>query len=235
VSTQTVETAGVGAMPRVNLMPPEIAEAARFRQLQLAMGAAIAVSAVIVGGLYVHERSGVSSAQSQLDSAQAQQASLQTKLASLQTVKDTFAAVQAKQGLLDQAMGQEVRWSYYLNDLALKIPSNVWLNSVQASESTAPGATSTGPAPTSTSPSPSTLGAAATGVIGSITFDGTGLRHDDVAKWLDALARLKGFSDPTFSRSAEGAIGNRGVVSFESGVSVNNEALSGRYTPKAGS
>ena len=231
MSTQTVETAGVGTMPRVNLIPPEIAEAARFRQLQLAMGAAIAASAVLVGGLYMHEHSGVSAAQSSLDSAKAQQASLQTKLASLQTVKNTFAAVQAKQAVLDQAMGQEIRWSYYLNDLALKVPSNVWLNTVQASESTAPGATSTSASPTSTSAS---LGAVSD-VIGTITFDGTGLRHDDVAKWLDALARLKGFSDPTFSKSVESAIGPRGVVAFESETNVTNEALSGRYTPKAGS
>jgi Tfp pilus assembly protein PilN len=233
VSTQTVETAGVGTMPRVNLMPPEIAEAARFRQLQLAMGAGIALSVVIVGGLYMHEHSGVSSAQAAVNTAQAQHSSLQTKLSSLQTVQDTFAAVQAKQNLLDQAMGQEIRWSYYLNDLALKIPSNVWLNSVQASESTAPGATSSA-APTTSSTS--TLGTATTPTdVGSVTFDLTGLRHDDVAKWLDALARLKGFSSPTFSTSVEGAIGNRGVVTAESQVTLTSAALSGRYTPKAGS
>jgi len=225
VSTQTVEAASVGTMPRVNLIPPEIAEAARFRQLQLAMGAAIAVSAVIVGGLYMHERSGVSSAQAQLDASQAQHTSLQTKLAGLQTVKDTFDQVTAKQGLLTQAMGQEIRWSYFLNDLSLKTPSDVWLNTVTAAETTAPGAT----APTS----PST-GTVASNVVGSVTVTGTGLRHDDVAKWLDTLSRLKGFADPTFQSSTETAIGPRNVVGFATSAGVTIDALSNRYTPKAG-
>jgi len=38
---------GAPEMPRVNLMPPEIAEAARFRRFQLAMGGAV-VGAVAV-------------------------------------------------------------------------------------------------------------------------------------------------------------------------------------------
>ena len=38
--------------------------------------------------------------------------------------------------MLQQAMGQEVLWSYVLNDLSLRIPSNVWLTGVQATENT---------------------------------------------------------------------------------------------------
>jgi Tfp pilus assembly protein PilN len=227
VTTQTVQTAAVAAMPRVNLMPPEIAEAARFRRLQLAMGGAVLISAVLVGGLYSHAKSGISAAQSQLTSAQAQQTLAQHKLNSLSSVKKTFADVQSKQQLLQQAMGQEIRWSYMLNDLSFRIPSNVWLTSVSATESTV-GTTATTAAPTTALP-----GSTAT-TIGTVAFSGIAIQHDDVAAWLDALAKEKGFTQATFSKEAEIAIGARGVVSFDTSVQLDLHALSNRYTHKAG-
>jgi Tfp pilus assembly protein PilN len=214
-------------MPRVNLMPPEIAEAERFRRLQLAMGGAVVVSAALVAMLYQHAKSGISSAQSQLDAAKTQQTSLQTKLGSLSQVSTVFADVQTKQNLLHDAMGSEIRWSYMLNDLLLRIPSNVWLTSIQANETVAGIGQAT---TTTTVPS---LGTDAG--IGSVTFNGVAFRHDDVAAWLDALAKEKGFSDPNFSNSTETAIGTRGVVAFGSSVGLNPDALSNRYVPKAGS
>jgi Tfp pilus assembly protein PilN len=223
VTTQTVQTAGIAAMPRVNLMPPEIAEAERFRRLQLAMGGAVLVSAIIVAGLYVQGKSGVTTAQSQLTNAQGQNGVLQSKLTSLNSVEQTQADVQAKQALLQQAMGPEIRWSYMLNDLSFRIPSDVWLTGIQATETPASGAASGAPA---------TAGAPASD-IGTVTFSGVGLKHDDVATWLDSLAKEKGFTQPTFSNSTESAIGSRGVVNFASSVVLDNGALSNRYVQKA--
>jgi Tfp pilus assembly protein PilN len=223
VSTQTVQTAGIAAMPRVNLMPPEIAEAERFRRLQLAMGGAVVVSAVLVGGLYQQARSGISSAQAQVATADAQKATLQTKLNGLSSVSQTYASVQAKQVLLQQAMGQEIRWSYLLNDLSLRIPSNVWLTTIQASETTAgdPNA----PAVAGATPTP--------GVLGTVAFNGVAFKHDDVAAWLDALAKEKGLTNPAFSSSQEIAIGLRNVEAFSSSAELGPNALSNRYVPKA--
>jgi Tfp pilus assembly protein PilN len=228
VTTQTVQTAGVAALPRVNLMPPEIAEALRFRRLQLAMGGAVLAAAVIVGALYQHAHSGISSAQSQLTSAQAQQTGLQTKLNSLASVRSTFANVNAKQQLLQQAMGQEIRWSYMLNDLSFRIPSDVWLTSIQATETTVGDGTT--PAATAV-PVPGQL----TTSIGNLSFSGVAFKHDDVATWLDSLAKEKGLAQPTFTSSSEEAIGTRPVIGFDSQALVDQKAYSNRYTPKAGS
>jgi Tfp pilus assembly protein PilN len=82
-------TTSVGVMPTlpsVNLMPTEIAEAARFRRFQLAMGAAVVAAVAIVGVLYVNGKSGVTDAQHQLETAQAQQATTQSELNSLSNV-----------------------------------------------------------------------------------------------------------------------------------------------------
>lgn len=215
-----MQTAGVAAMPRVNLMPPEIAEAERFRRLQLAMGGAVVLAAVAVGGLYHHAKSGISAAQGEVTTAQAQSTSLNTKLHSLSSVSATYESVTAKQGLLQQAMGQEIRWSYFLNDLSYRIPSNVWLTAVSASE----GSTTT--ATTATTATSDTA-------VGSMAFNVVGMKHDDIATWLDALAKEKGFANPTFSSSVEDAIGARGDVLAGTSVDLTTAAYSNRFTSKA--
>jgi Tfp pilus assembly protein PilN len=228
VTTQTTQASAGLSLPRVNLLPPEIEEAERFRRLQLGLAGAVILSAVLVGGLYMHAKSGLSSAQSQLSTAQAQQATEQQKLNSLASVGTTYAEVSAKHSELQQAMGQEIRWSYVLNDLSLRIPSNVWLTNATANESGTPGATG------GAAPAASTATGAAAG-IGSVSFEGVAFQHDDVAAWLNALAREKGFDSPTFSSSSESMIGSRKVVDFTTSANVTSKALSNRYTSKAGS
>jgi Tfp pilus assembly protein PilN len=212
-------------MPQVNLMPPEIAEAQRLHQLQRGMAGAMVVSALLVGGLYFHAKSGMSSAQNELAASKGQNASLETKYNSLNYVETDFAQAQAKAQMLDTAMGQEIRWSFVLNDLSTRVPNNVWLTGLSAAETAAPGST----APAAVAP----LGGAAG--IGTVTFSGTAFSHDDVASWLEAMAKVKGFADPVFSNSTKAVIGTRSVVNFGSSTTVTTGALSNRYTPKAGS
>lgn len=223
MSTNTLTSGVVTQAPRVNLLPPEISEAARFRQLQYAMGGAVVAAAVIVGALYMHARSGVTSAQHNLSEAQARNTSLQGTYNGLQHVQATYNQVAAKQALLDQAMSQEIRWSYVLNDLSLRIPSQVWLTQMNATEG---GSTSTGTSTGTTTSGPT---------LGTVTFTGVALRHDDVASWLDALAKEKGFADASFQSSTEGLIGSRKVVNWATSVDLTPKALSNRYTNQAGS
>jgi Tfp pilus assembly protein PilN len=212
--------------PRVNLMPPEIAEAARFRQIQILLGAGVLFAVVVVALLYLNAHSGVSNAKDELSQAQSQQTQLQAKLASLAPVQQTIDQVQAKQALLKTAMGAEVRWSFMLNDLAFRMPSQVWLTSLDVSQTSSSAA----PPPTSTT----TLGAASTTTsapvaIGSITFGGVGFVHDDVAKWLEAMAKVKGYLNPTFTSSSEGAIGDRNDVTWSGTVQITSDLYSHRY------
>jgi Tfp pilus assembly protein PilN len=197
-------------------MPPEIAESARMRQVQMVMGLGVLVAVVIVALLYMHEHSKVSAAKSQLTAAQDAQAGLNSKLASLASVRQTIDDVQAKQALLTSAMGGEVRWSGVLSDLSLRIPHNVYLTNLGVSESTLT-------APVTPADTPGTP-------IGTITFAGTALRHDDVATWLDSLAKERGFADPTFSSSTESG---QGTVTFSSTVGVTSSSESGRYSTPA--
>jgi Tfp pilus assembly protein PilN len=220
VSAQPVGTAKTGTLAVVNLLPPEIHEAAKFRRLQFALAGVGVAAVAVVGGLTYQAHHSVSAAKSQLAQAQAQQTSLQSQVTGIQSVSQVYTQVAAKQAMLTRAMGSEIRWSYYLTDLSLRVPSNVWLTNVTATES-GPGAVG---APTTAVPSPLVQSG-----IGTVQFSGVAFSHDDVASWLDALAKEKGFTQVYFSSSTKGLIGTRPVVNFVSQASLSAAALSGRY------
>ena len=65
-----------------------------------------------------------------------------------------------------------------------------------------------------------------------MTVDGVAFTHDDVAVWLDSLAKQKGYVNPYFSKSAEEFIGPRKVAKFTTTVALTPDVLSGRYAKK---
>jgi hypothetical protein len=71
--------------------------------------------------------------------------------------------------------------------------------------------------------------------IGTVSFKGKAISHNDVAAWLDSLAKQKGYAQPYFTDSTKEKIGAVNVVRFDSKVSITEDALSKRYTQKAGS
>jgi|KBSSwiStaDraftv2_1062776.scaffolds.fasta_scaffold166362_3 Tfp pilus assembly protein PilN len=220
MSTQT--TTLLATLPRVNLLPPEIEQARRFRHVQAGLGGAVVASLVVAAALFVAASAQVGKAQDDLDANKAQATQLQAKVAEYAEVPLVYGQVEAAHAQLGQAMGQEVRWSYFLNDLSLKIPRHVWLDSMIVS-SAAANATA-----------PVTGQYAAVG-IGTVLFEGHAYSHNDVAAWLNSLAKQKGYTQPYFSDSTVAALGsNNHAVRFTSQVTVTDDALSGRYTEKAG-
>lgn len=233
MTTETITGAAVVPAPSVNLMPPEIAEAQRFRRFQLAMGAVVIGAVAVVGLLYVGARHSVTDAQNRVDVAQAQQASLNRQVSQLQFVATAYKQVSDAKSLLSEAMGSEIRWSYYLEDLSLRIPDQVWLTNMAITS----GATGS---PTATAPTAAGGTAATPAVIAppdqvaTITFTGVALSHDDVAHWLTAIAAEKGWSDPYVTSISESKIGPTTVYDWSGTVDVTSSALSNRYT-KSGS
>lgn len=206
---------------RVNLLPPEIAEKAKLRKAQGAMVATGLAAVAVIGAMYMQQTAKVSAAEEQRAQAVAANAKLRADQAKLANVRDTYAQVDAAKATLASAMRYDVRWSTYLHDLTLRIPDNVWLTNLTATVSAA-GAN----------------GAAAAGApggvldqgVGTITFSGTAFAHNDVASWLESLAKQKGYANPYFTQSTEAFIGPRKVVNYVSRVNLNDAALSKRYT-----
>jgi Tfp pilus assembly protein PilN len=219
MSTQT--TTRLATLPRVNLLPPEIEQARQFRRVQFGLGAAVLASVVVAGALFVAANAEVGKAQDDLDANKAKATQRQSNVDEYAEVPLVFGKVEAARTQLGQAMGQEVRWSYFLNDLSLKIPRHVWLDSMTVTSNTAVAA-------------PTVDQYAAVGVA-SIAFEGHGYAHNDVAAWLNSLARQKGFTQPYFTDSTVYPLGtNDHAVKFSSTVTVTDDALSNRYTEKAG-
>jgi type IV pilus assembly protein PilN len=234
MSTLTATATPAQTMPRVNLLPPEIRERAALRRAQAGLGATVLVALGAVGALYLVALDDANAARADLAGATEIQRQLKAEEAKYVEVPAVFSELRAAEANRDQALGQEVRWSYYLNDLGLSIPANVWLTQVSITQNVDGAATTTAAPTASAGTASGTAGATATPGIGQITFAGKALSHDDVATWLESLAKQKGYADPSFSNSAQETIGDRKVVAFTSTVTVTEDALSGRYTAKAG-
>jgi len=214
MSTGDVKT-GSGTLPRVNLLPIEIAQAARFRRIKFGLGSVVAAALGLVALLVAGAAGSVTDAHDKVDTAAAQQRSLQSQAAQYRDVTATIARAANAQALLVTAMGEEVRYSRFLDGLAQTIPDHVWIKSVTFSQAVPAGA-----APAA--------GATIAG-IGSVTFAGTAYQHEDVAVLLESLKTQKGYGGPLFQNSTEGLIGTRTVVTFSVTVALTPEALSGRY------
>ena len=215
--TETRPAIQLDSLPRVNLLPPEIAETRRFRRIQVGLGGAVLGAVGIVALLYVAASSSVSSAQSDLDSANATGAQLRAETAKYNEVTAIYGRAAAAQAMLTQAMGEEVRYSRFLNDLSLSVPENVWVKNVTFAQTAAPAA----------------LGSTTPG-IGTVTFTGVGFSHDDVAVWLESLASQKTYTNAYFTNSTEALLGKRKVVNFTSTAALTPAAYSGRYAKPAG-
>lgn len=206
-------------MPRVNLLPPEIAERATLRKAQLAMAGCGLAAVAVVGVMTMNASAKVNDANEAKAEAAAASVRLDKELDSLQNVRDIYARVDAANATLASAMSTEVLWSSYLHDLTLTIPENVWLTSMSVSVN-APAVPTGKPKPGS-----ATSGPVLDPGIGTVTIAGTAFSHDDVAAWLESLAKQKGYANPYFTQSVEALIGERKVVNFTSTVNLTPAAL----------
>ena len=222
----TLTATRFATLPRVNLLPPEIEQERRFRRVQFGLGAGVLVSLCVVTALFVTANGQVSAADEELNGSKSQTNRLESQAAEYSQVPLVYSQVEAARAQLELAMGKEIRWSFYLNDLSLKTPSRVWLTTMTVTSNEAAVAAPTGALP----------GAAIyiSSGVGSVTFEGNAMRHNDVAAWLDSLAKQKGYDQPYFTDSTKEEIGAREVVKFKSQVSITEEALSKRYIQKAG-
>jgi Tfp pilus assembly protein PilN len=223
----TLTTSRVATLPRVNLLPPEIEEKRQLKRLQVGLGAGVVAVAGVVGALTLLANAAVNDANAELQTAQQRGAQLTAQQAEFAEVPLVYAQVEAATLREEQAMGQEVRWSRFLNDLSLSVPGKVWLTSMTVSQNVDAG-TGVVAAPAA----PGTSAYMQTG-LGSITFEGKGYTHNDVASWLNVLAKQQGLTQPYFTNSQEEAIGSTPTVTFSSQATITEEALE-RSELKAG-
>lgn len=185
-------------LPRVNLLPSEIAEARRMRRIQLGMGGAVVVALLAVGGLWYVEHGAVANAQAAVDTANQQNALLQGQIGKYANVTELKNTVTAMQAQLNQATAQEAKLSTFLGSMAVSLPNSSWLTHLTVTIGNANGA------PASTTPSTTT----GSQPVGSLTMVGSALNHDGVDALLRTLGAQKGIANPYFTTSTETQVPN---------------------------
>lgn len=203
-------------LPSVNLLPPEIAQSRRFRRIQVGLGASVVAALGVVALLVAGATGSVSKGHNEVSTAAADQVKLQGQSAQYSEVTATYKRAADAQALLVTAMGEEVRYSHFLTDLALSVPDNVWVKNISFSQAAAAAG----------SPAAAALGANG---IGTVTLTGVAYKHEDVSAWLDALALQKGYANPLFQTSTEALLGTKPVVNWAITVTLSTDALSRRY------
>jgi Tfp pilus assembly protein PilN len=215
---RTIEWATV---PRVNLLPPEIMERRRFRQLQLMLGAAVLAALVVAGALTYWATTGVTHARDDLAAAQTQVSTLRARESQYAEVPRVIAEVEAATAARAQVMAADVVWSRYLGDLDAALPQGAAFTTLTANVSGSTTAAATG-----------------TGVpagIGTVSVAGTAPSYGAVSAWMDALDAVAGIDSPTLSGASKDTSDTTGAaVTFSTGAVVTDAALSHLYDGKAG-
>lgn len=186
-------------MRAVNLLPRDEPRRDRKPPSTLALAGVISVVAVtaVFSAWFLMASAGVTERERQFQDAQAE-------LRALPQPPPTPAGADALEGerdgriaALGTALSARVAWDRLLRDLALVLPDDVWLSSLQAK---APAA-----------PNPATPAAAPTG---GFTISGRTYSHDGVARLLARLQVLPQLAAVELQKSARAEFAGRRVVEF---------------------
>lgn len=191
------------AARRINLLPPDLAQRRRIRQLGAAIGAAGLALVAVLALVYVVQEVRLRGERGRLEQQQDRNAEIQAEIAALQEFGALEQQLQRRIALIQDLTADEVRWSVVLADISLVIPPDVWLTQFSGSLTPQEEAET----------------------IGSLEMGGTGFGHPDVAAWLTRLGRVDGFAFPYLSLSQRAQIGEVPVVNFNSSVQLSLQAL----------
>ena len=216
-------TTARGAMPRVNLLPPEIEEHRRFSRLRLVLVGTLVLTSAGVGGLYVFTDQATRGAAAELQAEQDRGTAVSGESAQYAAVPLLENKTRAAETSLQAAMSQEVRWSFLLNELTTAMPADAWLT----------GMTMTQPLDATTPDAGAPVAGYANPGIASVTYAGIGRTYPAVAAWLEAQEAIAISDNPYATTTASTKIGETEVVDFVTTAVINERAYSHRYdTPQ---
>ena len=195
-------------MRPINLLPPEVAQQrTRRRRVAVAIFGAIAYLVLLVVGMLFWDTK-VDAAREDLDAQTDINLSLEREVAALGDSAVTQTQYQAKADLVRSALASDIDWGIFLNDLARLIPPRVWVESFSGSvvPQTTPG------------------------VVGLVSFSGTGFDFPDVSAWLRALEsdQFAGITGPWVTTVSQSSIGLEEVVTFSSTAVLTTAAVTDR-------
>jgi Tfp pilus assembly protein PilN len=199
-----------------NLLPAEVIEARRTRQVRRL--AIVLVALVVLGmiGWYGFARVQTGLAEDELADARAETVRLdkqQEAFAELRQVRGDSDAIKRQ---LEQLMANDVTWPTLLTNLRQAAPSGLVITGVtvnlDASRTTGSSAGNAGNAP-----------------VAFATITGLGTSKPQVAQYVDALSKVNGVADPFISSVTAGERG----LDFNVQINITTALLGGRYAKAA--
>jgi len=168
---------------QVNLLPPDILQAQKWRRLTLLVAAIGTVVVVLVIGFYLLQVNTLSSVNADIEDRNQTNESINAQIASKQKYAALQAEAAAQEQKLSLAYAGEVSFSALLMDTSRVIPSDAYLDTLSL-QITDPA---TAPVDTTTT---------TTGLVGSITGGGKAVSIDTLATFLTRLESVKGWVNP---------------------------------------
>jgi Tfp pilus assembly protein PilN len=209
-------------MEAINLLPAGAIRRNRWGDADVSATKRVLVTAVAAAGVviiasgaaFVQVHNTVSNRQATLDGLQQQVAAAQATAASAQAAR---ANVAARRNAVTTVTSQRVTWEQVLRDLARVLPSNVWLQNLQAQS----------PTPTVSASAASTTSTTTTAPTGSTptAFVVTGFTSSQkaVARVIDRLSVLPWLSDVSLQQSTRADTGRGGMaVQFTIGANLSS-------------
>jgi Tfp pilus assembly protein PilN len=178
---------------QVNLLPPDILQAQRYRRITSVVVLAGLLALVLVFGFYLLKSNELGGVNDDIEAQNATNASIQASIADKQRFAELQASAQAQQELLSSAFEGEVSFSALLMDFSRVIPSDAYVDTLtlQIAELAAED--------------PAAAGAQA-GLVGSITGGGKAVSIDSLSVFLTRLEQVQGWVNPwmtTVTRNEE--------------------------------
>jgi Tfp pilus assembly protein PilN len=216
----TVTRVDWAPVPRVNLLPPEVLERRRFRKVKVRLVLVIVLVLMVIAGAATWSQLQVRQARGELAASQDRTGELQQEQARYAQVPLTLASVEAAESARAEAMGTDVLWYRFLNDVALTMPSTVLLSTMTVTVNDASTEETT----------PLTEQG-----IGTVSITGTAGDYPSVASWMESVTQVTGVSSVTLQTATREATtdGETPVVSYTAQFVVTASALSHRYDQKA--
>ena len=212
-------------MRRIDLMPATYAERRKQRR---AVGMVAVAGLVIVAVLvawWVFLGTQISAEEERLAEVQATNADLQAQIDELARFARLEQEVQQRQAALQTAMTGDVDWPAVLTEVAMVVPGEVWLTSLQGSAVT----DETSPVGTEDAE----IDVAEREPFGRVQFQGTSLSMPGIGKWMIRLGSVKDFQAVWLNSATEiPAQIEQGVPAsfdFDSTIEFNERASSLRF------
>lgn len=218
MSAASASTIVVGGEPRVELLPPEIAEAQRGRAIRRSMIGIIVAVLIVIGAAYGGATFLASSAQQRLDAENARTADLLAQQQEYIVVRTTQERLATAEAALVVGSSTEINLADFLAEVQSRLPAGAAISTANVDSSTPMDGYAQATVPLQPQR------------IATFNFAVRTLAINDVRDWLISLEDVPGFAD-----AVPGAV----TLQVEDGsylsavtLHVNSLALSNRFAPE---